>query len=64
MWIQHQTRVKIWIRIMDLPQKFWQDQTLFEIASGVGTPLTLDDPTQNMIFNHYARILVDMDLSK
>lgn len=54
----------IWIHLIDLQHEYWQDQMLFEIASVVGTPSTLDGPTQNMIFGHYARILVDMDLSK
>ena len=37
---------------------------LKEIASVVGTPLDLDAPTQNRAFGHYARILVDIHLSK
>jgi hypothetical protein len=35
-----------------------------EIASAVGTPIDLDAPTPNRAIGHYARILVDMDLSK
>jgi len=31
---------------MDLPQEYWQLQTLFEIESGVGTPLLFDDATK------------------
>ena len=37
---------------------------MFEIANGVGTPLTLDDATENHTFGHFARILVDLDLSQ
>jgi hypothetical protein len=37
---------------------------LFEIASAVGTPLTLDDSTTKRAFGHYARVLVDIDLSR
>jgi len=37
---------------------------LFEIANGVGTPLTLDDATKNHTFGHFVRILVDLDLSQ
>jgi hypothetical protein len=37
---------------------------LFEIASAIGTPLSLDEATKTCVFNHYARILVDMDLSR
>jgi len=35
-----------------------------EIASAVGTPIDIDGPTRNRTFGHYARILVDIDLSK
>jgi hypothetical protein len=35
-----------------------------EIASAVGTPIDIDGPTRNRSFGHYARILVDIDLSK
>ena len=35
-----------------------------EIASAVGTPISIDGPTRNRTFGHYARILVDIDLSK
>ncbi|MCI15801.1 defensin-like protein, partial [Trifolium medium] len=45
-------------------QEYWRPRTLFEIAGGVGTPLTLDAATKNRSFGHYARILVDVDLPK
>lgn len=36
-----------------------------EIACVVGTPIDLDArPTRNRAYGHYARILVDVDLSK
>jgi len=37
---------------------------LREIASTVGTPTEIDAPTKKCGFGHYARILVDNDLSK
>ena len=40
------------------------DRTLFEIAGAVGTPLLIDNVTKNRLFGHYARVLVDLDLSK
>lgn len=49
---------------MDLPHEKWQDRTLLEIASVVGTPLTLNGTTENMAFGQHARILVDMDFLK
>jgi len=40
------------------------ERTLYEIAGAVGTPLLIDNVTRNILYGHYARILVDMDLSK
>ncbi|MCH84492.1 NBS resistance protein [Trifolium medium] len=61
---QRQTHVQSWVRISNLPQEYWRPRTLFEIAGGVGTPLMLDAATKKRSFGHYARILVDVDLSK
>lgn len=62
--MQNQTHSQVWIRLMELPQEYWMIQTLFEIAGAVGTPLLIDAATQNRTFDHYARVLVDVDLSK
>lgn len=61
--MKNQTHSQVWIRLMELPE-YWMVQTLFEIASAVGTPLLIDAATQNRTLDHYARVLVDMDLSK
>ena len=45
-------------------RKSIEERTLKEIASAVGTPIDIDGPTRNRTFGHYARILVDIDLSK
>jgi len=45
-------------------RKSIEERTLKEIASAVGTPIDIDGPTRNRTFSHYARILVDIDLSK
>ncbi|MCI22077.1 ABC transporter B family member [Trifolium medium] len=49
---------------MELPQEYRSHHTLFEIASAIGTPFSLDEATKTRAFGHYARILVDMDLSR
>lgn len=61
---QKQTHVSLWIHLVELPQEYWRERTLKEIASAVGTPIDIDEPTRNRTFGHYARILVDIDLSK
>ena len=62
--VQKQTHVSLWIRLVELPQEYWRERTLKEIASAVGTPIDIDGPTRNRTFRHYSRILVDIDLSK
>ncbi|XP_040371642.1 uncharacterized protein LOC121051973 [Rosa chinensis] len=52
---------QVWIRLWDLNFAFWDQQTLFEIASGIGTPLKLHPHTKNSTVGLYARILVDVD---
>jgi hypothetical protein len=61
---QRNTHAQVWIQLMALPQEYWMEQTLREIASAVGTPLVLDNATLKRLFGHYARILVDIDFSK
>ncbi|KEH37114.1 DUF4283 domain protein [Medicago truncatula] len=61
---QKQTHLSLWIRLVELPQEYWRERTLNEIASVVGTPIDIDALTRNHTFGHYARILVDIDLSK
>jgi len=61
---RYHTESQILIPLMYMPQKYWSENTLFEIASAVGTPITVDVPTQYRSFGYYAMILVDTDLSK
>jgi hypothetical protein len=64
MHTHRQTHTQVWIRLWELPQEYWLERTLYEIAGAVGTPLLIDNVTRNRLFGHYARILVDLDLSK
>jgi len=41
---------------MHLPQEYWRNETLFEIASGDGTPLVIDEATKSRLFSIYAII--------
>ncbi|PNY00171.1 defensin-like protein [Trifolium pratense] len=53
-------------RILGLPQEYWRPKILFSIAGGVGVPICLDERTSDRSsgFGHYARVLVEIDLSK
>lgn len=61
---QKQTHVSLWIRLVEVPQEYWRERILKEIASAISTAIDIDGPTRNRTFGHYARILVDIDLSK
>jgi len=64
MHTQRNTHAQVWVRLLELPQEYWMERTLREIARAVGTPLLIDNATTKRLFGHYARILVDMDLSR
>ena len=61
---EHQTHAQVWVRLMELPQEYWLECTLLEIAGAIGTPLLIDSTTQKRIFGHYACVLVDIDFSR
>lgn len=43
-------------------KEYWSARIIFEIASGIGIPIALDDATNKRSFGHYARVLVVIDL--
>jgi hypothetical protein len=65
--MQQQTTSQVWLRIYGLSQEYWRKKNLFAIASSVGTPICTDaitnKPRMERSFGHFARILVDMDLT-
>lgn len=61
--LQKQTHAQCWVRITGLPQEYWRYKLLFEIASAIGTPVSLDESTRMRVYGYYARVLVDLDLS-
>jgi hypothetical protein len=60
---QRKTHTHVLIRLWEIPQEYWIERTLYEIAGAVGTPLLIDNVTKNRLFGHNACILVDLDLS-
>jgi hypothetical protein len=51
-----------------LAQEYWRPKILFAIASSIGTPICTDaiadKPMFDRTFGHFARVLVDIDLSQ
>ncbi|XP_057432404.1 uncharacterized protein LOC130725170 [Lotus japonicus] len=54
----------VWIRIPDLGFQFYDESILLTLASAVGTPIRVDMNTMDMQRGKYARICVEIDLSK
>lgn len=64
---QKNTSAQVWLRIHGLGQEYWRPKILFAIASSVGSPICTDSITSKPMFErtfgHFARVLVDIDLS-
>ncbi|XP_062028779.1 uncharacterized protein LOC133744740 [Rosa rugosa] len=58
------TFAQVWVRLWDLGFAFWEQQTIFEIARGIGMPMKLDPRTADRSVGLYPRVLIDVDLSK
>ncbi|XP_019167697.1 PREDICTED: uncharacterized protein LOC109163410 [Ipomoea nil] len=54
----------VWIRLSDLPMECFRDDILKMILSQVGIPLKLDRTTEGMERGRFARVAVEVDLSK
>ncbi|CAH9085341.1 unnamed protein product [Cuscuta europaea] len=57
-------KVPIWVKFHDLPLQLWNDEAMSNVASMVGIPITTDKITQERINNDYARVLIEVDISK
>lgn len=56
--------VPIWIRLVNLPLILWKDCFLSKIASYLGNPISTDQVTACKGTYNYARVLVEVDVSK
>ncbi|XP_024179143.1 uncharacterized protein LOC112185167 [Rosa chinensis] len=54
---QRNTNAQVWVKFWDLGLEFWEPTTLFEIASGIGVPVKIDENTLHQIFG-FTRVLV------
>jgi hypothetical protein len=64
---QKNSSAQVWMRIYGLGHEYWRPKILFAIASSVGTPICTDSntgkPMLERTFGHFARVLVDIDLT-
>lgn len=54
----------LWVRMPRLPVLYWGAQTLSRLASTIGVPLFVDDCTTKESRVLYARVLIDVDVTK
>ncbi|CAH9115377.1 unnamed protein product [Cuscuta europaea] len=57
-------KVPIWVKLPNLPMQLWNEEAMSEVASMSGTPLTTDRITQERANHNFARILIEVDVSK
>ncbi|CAH9132114.1 unnamed protein product [Cuscuta epithymum] len=57
-------KIPIWTKFPKLPMSLWNDEAMSEVASMVGVPITTDKITQERANNDYARVLIEVDVSK
>ncbi|XP_074265521.1 uncharacterized protein LOC141587960 [Silene latifolia] len=56
--------LSVWVLFPNLDPCFWSQAALSKVASFVGRPICADEPTTNKSKIAFARILVEVDLSK
>lgn len=54
----------VWVRLRNVPYHLWCSNIFQALAKAVGTPICLDVITASQKFLAYARVLVEVDLSK
>ncbi|XP_074314673.1 uncharacterized protein LOC141649902 [Silene latifolia] len=58
------THVPVWVLFPNLDPCFWSKSGLSKVASAVGNPICADEHTTNKSKLAFARVLIDVDLSK
>ncbi|XP_021753703.1 uncharacterized protein LOC110719113 [Chenopodium quinoa] len=57
-------KMNVWIRFTELPVEYYDKSALFEIAKLAGTPIRVDYATDRLTRGRYARVCIEIDLSK
>ncbi|XP_058726095.1 uncharacterized protein LOC131597411 [Vicia villosa] len=56
--------IPLWVKLPKLPLHLWGAKSLSKIGSALGVPLVTDECTANKLRVSYARILVEIDITK
>ncbi|CAN0906412.1 hypothetical protein LINGRAHAP2_LOCUS24233 [Linum grandiflorum] len=63
-WTNQVTQAMAWIQLPDLPIELYNPEAVLRIASRIGKPVRVDRATKEGARGKYARVCVDIDLSK
>lgn len=58
------TLAQVWVRIYEIPMEYFQPKIIHALASALGTVIKIDDRTWNRTMCHYARVLIEIDMTK
>ncbi|XP_057775217.1 uncharacterized protein LOC130994201 [Salvia miltiorrhiza] len=58
------TLAQVWMRIYYLPHELWHPEVVTGISRVVGNPIKMDGTTFQGAVGHFARVLVEMDVTK
>ncbi|XP_057811610.1 uncharacterized protein LOC131025843 [Salvia miltiorrhiza] len=61
---EHSSLANVWVRIHYLPIEYWNVEVLTSIARFVGHPLRVDGTSAQRDFGQFARIFIEIDMSK
>ncbi|XP_026459854.1 uncharacterized protein LOC113360570 [Papaver somniferum] len=61
---QRTSSTMVWVHYPGFSLEYWDEKTLFNISSVLGTPVKVDEVTLNYENGLYARVLVQIDLAK
>ncbi|CAN0880263.1 hypothetical protein LINGRAHAP2_LOCUS13565, partial [Linum grandiflorum] len=63
-WRNEVTSTLVWVQLPDLPVEFYHTQAVMRIASKIGTPVRVDRATKEGARAKYARVCVEVDLTR
>lgn len=55
---------QVWVRIYEIPMEFFDPKIIHAMALALGTVLKIDERTRQRSMCHYARALVEIDMTK
>ncbi|CAN0917639.1 hypothetical protein LINGRAHAP2_LOCUS30426 [Linum grandiflorum] len=63
-WTTQVTKAMAWVQLLDLPIEFYNPVAVLRIASRIRKPVWVDRATKEGARGKYARVCVEVDLSK